>query len=46
MIRAAFFDIDGTLVSMRTHEIPASAVCLSRERKGRPSLQRYAVWRR
>ena len=26
MIRAAFFDIDGTLVSMRTHEIPASAV--------------------
>lgn len=26
MIRAAFFDIDGTLVSFRTHEIPASAV--------------------
>lgn len=26
MIRAAFFDIDGTLVSLRTHDIPASAV--------------------
>ncbi len=26
MIRAAFFDVDGTLVSIRTHEIPASAV--------------------
>ena len=26
MIRAAFFDIDGTLVSFDTHEIPASAV--------------------
>lgn len=26
MIKAAFFDIDGTLVSFRTHDIPASAV--------------------
>ena len=26
MIRAAFFDIDGTLVSFRTHEVPESAV--------------------
>ncbi len=26
MIRAAFFDIDGTIVSLRTHKIPASAV--------------------
>lgn len=26
MIRAAFFDIDGTLVSFRTHDIPESAV--------------------
>ena len=26
MIRAAFFDVDGTLVSLRTHDIPASAV--------------------
>lgn len=26
MIRAAFFDIDGTLVSLRTHDIPTSAV--------------------
>lgn len=25
-IKAAFFDIDGTLVSLRTHDIPASAV--------------------
>ena len=25
MIRAAFFDIDGTLVSFRTHRVPASA---------------------
>lgn len=25
MIRAAFFDIDGTLVSFETHEVPASA---------------------
>ncbi len=26
MIKAAFFDIDGTLVSFRTHDVPASAV--------------------
>ncbi len=26
MIRAAFFDIDGTLVSFKTHKIPQSAV--------------------
>ena len=26
MIKALFFDIDGTLVSMDTHTIPASAV--------------------
>ena len=26
MIKAAFFDIDGTLVSFRTHEVPESAV--------------------
>lgn len=26
MTKALFFDIDGTLVSFRTHEIPASAV--------------------
>ena len=26
MIKAAFFDIDGTLVSFRTHEIPSSAL--------------------
>lgn len=25
MIKAAFFDIDGTLVSFRTHRVPASA---------------------
>ena len=26
MIKALFFDIDGTLVSMKTHTIPTSAV--------------------
>ena len=26
MIKALFFDIDGTLVSFRTHEIPESTV--------------------
>ena len=26
MIKAAFFDIDGTLVSFKTHEVPASTV--------------------
>ena len=26
MIRAVFFDIDGTLVSFKTHEMPSSAV--------------------
>lgn len=25
MIKAAFFDIDGTLLSFKTHRIPASA---------------------
>ncbi len=31
MIRAAFFDIDGTLVSFKTHRIPQSAVDAMRE---------------
>ena len=26
MIKAVFFDIDGTLVSFKTHEVPASTV--------------------
>ena len=26
MIRALFLDVDGTLISFRTHEVPASAV--------------------
>ena len=26
MIKAVFFDIDGTLVSFQTHEVPASTI--------------------
>lgn len=33
MIKAAFFDIDGTLVSFNTHEIPASTVTAITEAK-------------
>ena len=35
MIRAIFLDVDGTLISFRTHEVPVSAVealCRARER--------------
>ena len=35
--KALFFDIDGTLVSFKTHRIPESAVeALQRARTGRP----------
>ena len=49
MIKAVFFDIDGTLVSFHTHRIPDSAkqaLCRMRERgvkvfiaSGRPPVQ-------
>ncbi len=35
MIKALFFDIDGTLVSFNTHVIPRSALCALREAKAR-----------
>lgn len=46
MIKAAFFDIDGTLLSFKTHQIPASAqqvldsfqVDCVRDRHGPPDL--------
>ncbi|AEB06745.1 Cof-like hydrolase [Coriobacterium glomerans PW2] len=35
MIKAAFFDIDGTLVSLRTHRIPASAAVALEQMRAR-----------
>ena len=35
MIKALFFDIDGTLVSFETHEIPVSTIDVLREAKRR-----------
>ena len=35
MIRSLFFDIDGTLCSLKTHEIPESAVRAITEAKAR-----------
>lgn len=45
MIKAAFFDIDGTLVSMRTHEIPASTICALEELRRRGMLLFLATGR-
>ena len=35
MIRALFLDVDGTLVSFRTHRIAPSAVAALKEARGR-----------
>lgn len=35
MIKALFFDIDGTLVSFNTHEIPSSALSAITEAKAK-----------
>ena len=35
MIKALFFDIDGTLVSFKTHQIPVSTVSAIAEAKAR-----------
>lgn len=45
MIRAAFFDIDGTLVSFRTHDIPKSAVGALEELRRRGVLLFLATGR-
>ena len=45
MIKAAFFDIDGTLVSMRTHEIPASTIHALEELRHRGVLLFLATGR-
>lgn len=34
-IKAVFFDIDGTLLSMKTHRVPESAIAAIRELRGR-----------
>lgn len=45
MIRAAFFDIDGTLVSLRTHTIPTSAIHALEELRRRGVLLFLATGR-
>ena len=45
MIRAAFFDIDGTLVSLRTHAIPTSAIYALEELRRRGVLLFLATGR-
>jgi len=46
-IKAAFFDIDGTLVSFKTHQIPASTIkAIEQAKEQGVKIFIFLYWRR